>query len=87
MGPVALAALVTPIAVVHVGLGLLAAPVMLGRLGRHARGDERPAARLLRSFSASPAGRFVAVLAWPLLASVIELGFLLGWWDWRGHRQ
>lgn len=87
MGTGALAALITPVAVVYVVLGLLAAPVTLRRLGRYARGDDRPAARLLRSFSGSPVGRVVAVLAWPLLAAAVELGFLLGWWDWRGSRS
>lgn len=72
------------VALVYLLFGLSAALPAARRLQRRLRPDGR-AAMVLSFLTGSLLGKVLAVLFWPVLVGLIRLGFLLGWWDWRGE--
>lgn len=74
--------------VIHLGVGLVTGPLAARRIVapgvRSPRREMRNFARWVRD---SRSGLVATVLLWPLVLLLVQVGFLAGWWDWRGLRD
>lgn len=72
----------------YLTLGLIVGPLSARRIAgpgeRSPRRQTRTFARWLRR---TPSGLLLTVVLWPLVAFVVQVGFLAGAWDWRGLRD